>query len=75
MNRHPECLHLCMLAEHQGYSTCMKTGECAWNQPAPPSQNVVRRSAGSRRTEPEEGCGAALLLMLAIVLACVWMGD
>lgn len=65
----------CEIFEHKGYSTCQLSGQCQSNPAPPPALEVVRPPVASRRTEPAEGRGAGLLLMLAIALACVLMGD
>jgi len=73
--KHRDCQHVCQIYEHKGYTTCALSGACELNNPAPRASEIVRSPPLSRRTEPEEGRGAALLLMLAITLACVVCGD
>lgn len=65
----------CEIAEHQGYRNCRATGQCQ-NEPrhAPVSRSSSRSIEGES-LPGRDGHGAALLLMLAITLACVLLGD
>ena len=75
---HPDCEHDCQLREYHGLRACWETGECdaLRNEPGHAQVDESSSSPAFDESNPERvGRGAALLLMLAITLASILVGD
>lgn len=70
-----ECGDVCQIAEHQGYRDCRETGQCQNNPRHVPASSVPTGAVEGEGLPEMDGRGGALLLMLAIVVASVLLGD
>lgn len=69
------CKEGCQVAEHKGYRDCRETGQCQNNPRHVPASSVPTGAVEGEGLPERDGRGGALLLMLAITVACALMGD